>query len=206
MNCFRVLVVVLALIASAGNPVAGSEFGTFVGDVVAMFLPDGRTMRLTADFAYVDPSGKRWNAPKDSIIDGASIPQVFWTLVGGPFEGQYRNASVVHDVACEEKSERWQDVHRMFYYAMRAGGVSERRAALMYAAVYRFGPKWDEPKGFWGTIGEGLKSVFGVFTSREKPPPPPPPLPVTEADVKTLEALIEENNPKSPEEVERLIR
>lgn len=68
--------------------------------------------------------------------------------MGGPFEGQYRNASVVHDVACVKKSEKWEDVHRMFYYAMRAGGVSETRAALMYAAVYKFGPRWDESKGF----------------------------------------------------------
>jgi hypothetical protein len=206
MNLFGLLVLVAASLMVLGNSAARSDYGSFVGDVVATFLPDGRRMQLTADFAYLDPSGKRWDAPKDSIIDGASIPQVFWSLVGGPFEGQYRNASVVHDMACDGKSERWQDVHRMFYFAMRAGGVSERRAALMYAAVYRFGPRWEEPKGFWGKIGEGLKSVFGVFTREEKPPPPPPPPPVTEADVKALETLIEENNPKSPEEVERLLR
>ena len=143
-------------------------FGHFVGDVVAVFMSDGRRMQLNADFAYISPSGKRWEAPKGSIVDGASIPQVFWAVVGGPFEGQYRNASVVHDVACVKRSEKWEDVHRMFYYAMRAGGVSESRAALMYAAVYKFGPRWDQPKCFWS-------KVFGVFKPKGSPPPPPPP-------------------------------
>jgi len=155
-------------------------------------------MQLNEDFAYISPSGKRWDAPNGSIVDGASIPQVFWTVVGGPFEGQYRNASVVHDVACVKRSEKWEDVHRMFYYAMRAGGVSESRAALMYAAVYKFGPRWNEPKGFWG-------KVFGVFIRKAPSPPAAPPVPAADFDVKTLEALIEQNKPTSPEEVERLI-
>jgi hypothetical protein len=85
----------------------------------------------------------------------------------------------------------------MFYYAMRAGGVSEARAALMYAAVYKFGPRWDEPKGFWG-------KVFGGWKGPPPSPPPPPPS-VTDADVKALEALIDQNKPTSPEAVERLI-
>jgi len=189
----------LVAISFLALPTDNASFGHFVGDVVAVFLADGRRMQLNADFAYISPSDKRWEAPQGSIVDGASIPQVFWAVVGGPFEGQYRNASVVHDVACVKRSEKWEDVHRMFYYAMRAGGVSETRAALMYAAVYKFGPRWDEPKGFWGKI-------FGVFKPKGPPPPPPaPPAPITDADVKALEALIEQNKPTSPEEVERLI-
>jgi len=55
---------------------------------------------------------------------------------------EYRNASVVHDVACVQRNKPWQDVHRMFYEACRDGGVGEQKAKLMYAAVYHFGPKW----------------------------------------------------------------
>lgn len=190
-------------------PAQGAGFGHFVGEVVARWLIDGRRMELAADFAYVDPSGKRWAAPKGSVVDGASIPQVFWTAVGGPFEGTYRNASVVHDVACVVRDERWEDVHRMFYYAMRAGGVSEFRAAVMYGAVYRFGPRWQEPRGFWGMVGEGLGRVFGIFIPQGEAPPPPPPPAVppspTQQDVKALEALIGRNNPTTPEEVELLL-
>lgn len=207
----RIRWALLALAAVATIAPGHAEgFGAFVGEVVARWLTDNRQMELVADFAYLDPRGKRWGAPKGSVIDGASIPQVFWTATGGPFEGAYRNASVVHDVACVRRNERWEDVHRMFYYAMRAGGVSATRAAVMYAAVYRFGPRWQEPKGFWGKVGDGLSSVFGVFLPDDPagttPPPPAPPAPAaTEADVQALEALVQQHQPATPDDVERLL-
>lgn len=99
-------------------------------------------MRLLDAFSYVDQTGGVWDAPKGSLVDGASIPQAFWTIIGGPFEGDYRNASVVHDVACDLKKRPWRDVHKMFYDAMRCGGVSEKKAKVMYFAVFHFGPRW----------------------------------------------------------------
>src|SRR5262249_22589364 len=119
-----------------------APYGRFEGEVVAAWLPDGRKMQLSKAFAYVDPQQKRWNAPAGAIVDGASIPQPFWSLIGGPFEGQYRSASVVHDVACIEMKEPWEAVHLMFYEACRCGGVEEAQAKLMYWAVYQFGPHW----------------------------------------------------------------
>jgi hypothetical protein len=118
-------------------------YGKFVGQVKTEWLdPDARSMRLLENFGYTDPQGKLWIAQADSIIDGASIPQAFWSLIGGPFEGKYRNASVVHDVACDRKMEPWQAVHRMFYYACLCGGVEPTEAKVMFAAVYHFGPRW----------------------------------------------------------------
>ena len=104
--------------------------------------PHGRTMKIKNDFSFIDSSGKRWLAPGGSIVDGASIPRVFWSLLGGPYEGLYRDASVVHDVACVTRTRRWEDVHLMFYEAMLISGVSINKAKIMYAAVYYFGPRW----------------------------------------------------------------
>jgi hypothetical protein len=118
------------------------EFGHFKGEVKTQWLPDGRTMALLADFGYVDPDGQEWDAGTGSKIDGASIPQVFWSIIGGPFEGQYRNASIVHDVACQQKNRDWRAVHKMFYSACRCGGVNELEAKILYSAVYHFGPRW----------------------------------------------------------------
>jgi len=118
------------------------KFGHFNGKVVAEWLKGGRAMKLTQDFAYTDSTGKQWNAPAGSIVDGASIPKAFWSIIGGPFDGKYRDASVVHDVACQKKEEPWQDVHLMFYNACRCGGVDEKKAKLMYWAVYLGGPRW----------------------------------------------------------------
>jgi len=121
---------------------ASQNFGKFEGDVVTKWLSD-RDMQLVQDFAYIDPVLVRWDAPKGSVINGASIPQPLWSIIGGPFEGGYRNASVVHDVACDEKKRPWEDAHYMFYTACRLGGVGAIKAKIMYAGVYIFGPRWD---------------------------------------------------------------
>jgi hypothetical protein len=103
-------------------------------------------MKLLSDFAYIDPGKGRWSAPTGSEVDGASIPQVFWSFIGGPFEGKYRNASVVHDVACDQRAKPWKDVHKMFYNASRRGGVGLVSAKVMYFAVYHWGPRWPETR------------------------------------------------------------
>lgn len=75
---------------------------------------------------FVDSRGRSWVAEKDRVVNGASIPKFLWSIVGGPFEGQYRNASIVHDAECEKMTSPSTDVHRMFYDACRAGGVKEK--------------------------------------------------------------------------------
>lgn len=120
----------------------GTDWGHFRGEL-KLELVGGRDARLVTSFGYIDPRGKDWAAPKGSIVNGASIPQAFWSFVGGPWDGAYRQASIVHDVACETMQASWQDTHRMFYDACRCGGVDERTAKLMYWAVYHFGPRWE---------------------------------------------------------------
>lgn len=127
-----------------------TRFGTFEGDVVAQWLThsgDDRDMKLLKDFAFNAPDGKRWIAPKGSVVNGASIPSVLWSTVGPPFVGDYRRATVIHDVASDERTEPHEQVHRVFYYAMRADGVSWLKANTMYQAVKRFGPTWNVDTG-----------------------------------------------------------
>jgi hypothetical protein len=63
--------------------------------------PD-RDMILIEEFWYEDPAGLRWLAPKDGVINGASIPRELWSVVGSPYTDDYRCASVVHDIACQD--------------------------------------------------------------------------------------------------------
>jgi hypothetical protein len=118
------------------------EWGRFEGQVVARWEDDGRSMTLVEPFAYVDPQAWRWPAPAGAVVNGASIPRAFWSLIGGPFAGEFRNASVVHDVACETRDRPWRAVHRMFYEACRCGGVGAVKAKTMYYAVFHYGPRW----------------------------------------------------------------
>lgn len=119
-----------------------SEFGHFHGPVDARWLPDHRRMQLLSEFRYTDPAGRIWIAPAGSVVDGSSIPRPFWGILGGPFEGAHRNASVLHDVECVRRTTPWREVHRLYYNAMRCAGVSEPNAKLMYFGVYHFGPRW----------------------------------------------------------------
>lgn len=118
------------------------SFGEFRGDITTIWLPDGRKMRLLDTLVFVDPRGVVWDAPRGHIVDGATIPRGVWSLAGAPYSGKYRNASVIHDIACDRKDRNWKLVHRVFYEAMRASGVPESEARIKYFAVYNFGPRW----------------------------------------------------------------
>ena len=102
-------------------------------------------MTLLTELRYTDPHGEVWVAPIGSVVDGASLPRYLWSIMGGPFEGKYRNASVLHDVAYDEHNRPWKDCDRMFYYAMRCSGVGATESKTMYYALYKFGHHWKFP-------------------------------------------------------------
>ena len=120
----------------------------FEGEVRTQWLrhrgPD-RRMKLLEDFVFVDDAGVRWEARAGSVVDGASIPEFLWGAVGTPYVGDYRRASVLHDVACDQKTRPDKDVHRMFYDAMVADGGSVELAKQMYTGLRLFGPRWTVP-------------------------------------------------------------
>jgi hypothetical protein len=132
----------------AWDAVAAREkhpWGYYSGQVEARWENDGRHMTLLSELRYTDPDGVVWIAPAGSVVDGASIPRVLWSLMGGPFEGKYRNASVLHDVAYDQKTRPWKLCDRMFYNAMRCSGVGATEAKTMYYALYRHGRHWKRP-------------------------------------------------------------
>lgn len=98
---------------------------------------DDRDMKLLEQFSYTDPNGRNWVAPVGSIINGASIPQPLWTAVGSPYTGDYRRASIVHDVACDNvrTAQERKDADEMFYYACLDGGCSHAQANILYVGV-----------------------------------------------------------------------
>jgi hypothetical protein len=90
-------------------------------------------------------------------------------VIGGPFEGRFRRAAVLHDAACGEKKDTWQDVHRMFYDACLCARVGLGKAQTMYWAVYRFGPRWEYVTDT--QIKDG-KTITITRTIAQQPAPP----------------------------------
>ena len=131
---------------------------------------DDRKMVLTEDFEYLtdDSATGRWIAKEGQEVDGASIPSVLWSFVGSPFVGNYRRASVIHDVYCahnglppgEITRRSSAAVHRVFFFAMLRDRTPLRQACLMYAAVALFGPTWDKS-------GNRQPSKAGIMSPNE---------------------------------------
>ena len=122
----------------------------FSGDPTTVWIADpsddDRKMRLAEEFWFEDRGHKKWVTPAGYAVDGASIPRALWTLVGSPYTGRYRRASIVHDKACDDaigKPAERRAADRMFFEACRAGGCNPIQAAILYAGV-RVGGMWSQ--------------------------------------------------------------
>ena len=171
---------------------------TFSGEPKTRWIAESngeRRMTLLDEFWFTDRAGRRWTAPEGAIIDGASIPRALWTTVGSPYTGQYRRASIVHDVACENAAnpEERRAADKMFFEACRAGGCSRAEAMILYMGV-RVGSAWSR---------QALDAVTYEASDR-------PRLHRTAVDVKTegdfrlaTELLLAGGETDDPEELER---
>jgi hypothetical protein len=231
---FSKFAIVMAIAISLGCPIlargqpraeeaeAATPLGHFVGVVKTLWSDNGRDMTLLEDFSYIDPDGLEWKAPAGTVTDGASIPQSAWSIIGGPFEGPYRLAAVIHDAACVKKDRSWESVHEMFYRAMLTAHVNEVQAKMMYGAVYHFGPRWDLVKVAKGVPKSGttaaVKSIQHSVHStnsdaqiESRSPTPsdndqqdltirfiPPPNTFTESDFEQLKAMINSRETAKP--------
>jgi hypothetical protein len=138
----RETIVALGIILS--GTVAQAASAQFDGFVEVRWIDGGanRDMQLTKAFSFVDQSGKTWTTPSGSVVNGASIPQVLWSL-HDPYIGPYRRASVIHDFYCTPPySEPDMKVHRMYYDAALAGGTDEVTAYAMWKVIEAGGPHW----------------------------------------------------------------
>lgn len=73
--------------------------------------------------------------------DGASIPRMFWRLIGANTSAEFLIPSLIHDVLCE--NHQYIDNNRelsskVFRALLKAAGVNEFKAQVMYLAVDNF--------------------------------------------------------------------
>lgn len=134
---------VLLLMPASG----GAEPGAFEGKVVVEWIDEGfvPSMRLVQDFSFRQSEGKLWTAERGRLLEGKAMPPLFRDLVGQPFDGGYRKAAVVYDVAAQKMTEHWQKSQRMFFEASVAEGVPEPEAKIMYLVLAAQGTRWEIP-------------------------------------------------------------
>lgn len=75
--------------------------------------------------------------PKGFVFDGASIPRVLWSLLGGPFHPRVIDASCVHDKLYSEKKLPRGACDRVFRNVLKEN--EHKCTTLMYWGVKLFG-------------------------------------------------------------------
>lgn len=89
---------------------------------------------------YINYLGSKYTVEikKGYTWDGATIPRLFWRIIGSKDDNSFLNASLVHDRICEEKSLINYDRQLgsiIFREILLASGVTEIKAYIMYYAV-----------------------------------------------------------------------
>ncbi len=206
----------LMTITDAGDAGA-QQFGRFSSTITLELLADGRSMKVARPFTYIGADKVEWLVPAGAVTNGATIPSALWSVVGGPWEGKYRDASVVHDHFCTTKLRPAKQTHRMFYDASRARGVSKTVADLMYAAILTWDRQCGEPKGLAFGDGEAAEAKPDGRPSSTAPAPAPvqaerSPLSPNVTDpatrrrqLRALKKQLEQRN-YTPEEIEDLVQ
>jgi hypothetical protein len=114
--------------------------------VVTEWNHNGRGMTLRSNLWFGCSKGMQWKAMTGDKIDGASIPRFLWRVVGSPYCGKYRIASIIHDVYCDNKTRPSPEVHRVFYEMMVASGLCKTKSWILWFAVRVFGPRFKGSK------------------------------------------------------------
>lgn len=77
---------------------------------------------------------KMFNIPAGYEFDGASIPPMFWGVIGEPDEPEFIIAALVHDYLYEKRWYR-DMADAAFQELLEDAGVWSFKAALMYSVV-----------------------------------------------------------------------
>lgn len=95
--------------------------------------------KLVRCFIYNSAKEGRIKVPRNFITDGASIPKIFYSIIGTPWNGKYSKAAVIHDYFYKEQPISRKRADYVFYEAMKTLGVPLWKRKAMYWGVRMFG-------------------------------------------------------------------
>lgn len=102
---------------------------------------DGVRWKVVHSFVYhvgTEDSEEKIIVPGEFITDFASIPRIFWTLIGHP-TGKYGKAAVIHDYCYYERIYSRKKSDLIFEEGMAVLKVPFWKRKTMYFAVRSFG-------------------------------------------------------------------
>ncbi len=96
---------------------------------------DGKVWVLDDDFEWETPYGVTIALFAGFEFDGASIPRLFWRVIGPPLAGPYAPAAAIHDLLYASEIVERKVADCLFNSAMKELGVPAWKRFLMHKAV-----------------------------------------------------------------------
>ena len=96
---------------------------------------EGKFKLLSPLIYYSKSTNSKFVAPAGFVTDGASIPKVFWSIIGSPFTGKYLHGAVIHDCLYSKKhynfiSRKYAD--NLFLEIMLNNGTNKMSSPILY--------------------------------------------------------------------------
>jgi hypothetical protein len=100
-------------------------------------------IELVADYCFA-VDGKLYWVPAGYEINGASIPRLFWSIIGSPFDPEKIPAAFAHDALYLTHAFTRSEADEVLFQLLLQAGSRLRTARTMWAAVRMFaGFAWD---------------------------------------------------------------
>ncbi len=111
---------------------------------IELMTSSPRDVILIEDMIFYDKNGIEWFVPAGAIVNGTSIPKILWPIMGSPWVGYARRASIPHDYYYQSREHEKDLVDDMFYEAAIYDGVPHIKAHAMLLGLQITGSTWAE--------------------------------------------------------------
>lgn len=94
---------------------------------------------LTRSYKCILPNGEILYIGKYFVFDGASIPRLFWSLVGSPFTGTQQRGAFIHDAIYSAEIYDRKTCDWIFLLILKKHNCGWIKRNIIWAAVRAFG-------------------------------------------------------------------
>jgi hypothetical protein len=134
--------------------------------MVIVPVPEKNLYRLDEDYCFSFRKKKEIWIPKGFEFDGASIPQIFWSIIGGAFHPDFLEPALRHDWAYITRCIGFLDANWLFLSDLQGIGVPWWKRNLMWSAVASAGWLYYRKKDYDDI--EAIKELIKDREDREK--------------------------------------
>ena len=100
---------------------------------------NNREYRVIRNYKAVLPNDDVIRVNAGFVYDGASIPRLFWSLIGSPFTGTHTRAAFIHDALYAAQSYDRKICDWIFLQVLQEHGCSWIKRNILWLAVRIFG-------------------------------------------------------------------